>query len=157
MSDVHKFHIGSEDAMVALGRALAAALPTGLLFLSGDLGAGKTTLCRGILRGRGHTGAVKSPTYTLVEPYEFDDGQVFHFDLYRLGDSEELEYMGVRDYFRPGTLCVIEWPDRGDSVLPAPDLAVEITVEAGGRGLVIMASSKAGEQALTRLRSWQDK
>lgn len=121
------------DAQEALGRELAAALGgRGVVYLEGELGAGKTTLTRGILRGYGHTGAVKSPTYTLVEPYELAAATVYHFDLYRLTDPEELELMGMRDYCRADTLAVIEWPERGHPFLPPADLVITIRVCAGG-------------------------
>lgn len=120
-----------EAATVDFGAALGrAAQRGGIVFLEGTLGAGKTTMCRGTLRAFGHEGAVKSPTYTLVEAYEFGERRVYHFDLYRLGDPEELEYMGIRDYFVPGNLCLIEWPQRGAGVLPAPDLDVKVLLSA---------------------------
>lgn len=128
-----------ESEMVALGEQLGRAFvqyPAALtVHLLGDLGAGKTTLTRGILRAFGHAGAVKSPTYTLVEAYEFATRTVYHFDLYRLGDPEELEYMGIRDYFAANNVCLIEWPARGEGVLPAPELVVDISVAAAGRRL----------------------
>ncbi|MEM0954070.1 MAG: tRNA (adenosine(37)-N6)-threonylcarbamoyltransferase complex ATPase subunit type 1 TsaE, partial [Pseudomonadota bacterium] len=107
-------HADSENAMVALGQALGELLLPGMLVaLHGDLGAGKTTLSRGVLRAFGHSGAVKSPTYTLVEPYSFGDTTVYHFDLYRLGEAEELEYLGIRDYFDGHSIALVEWPERG--------------------------------------------
>lgn len=119
----------NEQATVALGLVLGgAAKEGGIVFLEGTLGAGKTTLCRGVLRAFGYEGAVKSPTYTLVEPYEFEGKRVYHFDLYRLGDPEELEYVGIRDYFSAGNLCLIEWPERGRGFLPAADLRVKVDV-----------------------------
>lgn len=136
-----------ETAMVALGEQFGRAFirhPDALrVHLLGDLGAGKTTLTRGILRAFGHAGAVKSPTYTLVEAYEFAARTVYHFDLYRLGDAEELEYMGIRDYFSANTLCLIEWPARGEGVLPAPDLVIDISVAGEGRRIELHTSAAA--------------
>lgn len=135
----------NETAMVALGEQLGCTLnqyPGALtVHLLGDLGAGKTTLTRGILRAFGHQGAVKSPTYTLVEAYEFPARTVYHFDLYRLGDPEELEYMGIRDYFADNTLCLLEWPARGEGVLPVPDLVIDISVVGEGRRLDVHTNS----------------
>ena len=138
--------IANEDAMVAFGETLGRSFQQQLLqresalciFLHGNLGAGKTTLSRGILRAFGHNGAVKSPTYTLVEEYQFSDCRVNHFDLYRLGNAEELEYMGIRDYFAANNICLIEWPERGEGVLPKPDAVIEIKVKTEGRELNIL-------------------
>lgn len=113
--------------MLALGAELARRFPNGgLITLHGDLGAGKTTLVRGLLRELGHAGVVKSPTYTLVEPYHANGRDIFHFDLYRVADPEELEYMGIRDYLRPDALCLVEWPEKAGDILPKPDLQVFI-------------------------------
>lgn len=139
--------------MVALGELLGRALPTGVLLLCGGLGAGKTTLCRGILRSFGYQGAVKSPTYTLVEPYQFSDHCVYHFDLYRLGDPEELEYMGIRDYFDADNLCIVEWPEKGEGILPEGDLRIAIEVAGDSRNLTIIALSQRGQKALNALKS----
>lgn len=147
------FFLSDEDAQVAFGASLAAVLEPGTtLYLDGELGAGKTTLTRGIARGLGHTGAVKSPTYTLVEPYQHLTIPLYHFDLYRLADPEELEYLGVRDYFASDALVVVEWPQRGAGVLPAPDLALTIRVCREGRELELAAHTPRGDACLARLR-----
>lgn len=139
-------HIDGEEAMLALGARLAALTEgRGTLYLHGDLGAGKTTLSRGIIRGLGHVGAVKSPTFTLVEPYEIGACKVFHFDLYRLADPEELEFMGIRDYFEDAALCLIEWPERGVGVLPKADLDITIAAQAGARSLSLRPQGARGE------------
>ena len=134
-----------EAAMLDLARRMASALRPGMLvFLRGPLGAGKTTFVRGLLRGLGHRGPVKSPTYTLVEPYELGGLQVYHFDLYRLADPEELEAMGLRDYMDGRGLCLVEWPERGAGVLPAADLEVVIEPYDTQRRITLKAHSPAG-------------
>ncbi|MFZ5561850.1 MAG: tRNA (adenosine(37)-N6)-threonylcarbamoyltransferase complex ATPase subunit type 1 TsaE [Pseudomonadota bacterium] len=141
------------DAQEALGRRLAAALRgRGVVYLQGDLGAGKTTLTRGVLRGYGHAGAVKSPTYTLVEPYELAGIAVYHFDLYRLTDPEELELMGMREYFRPDALVLLEWPERGQPLLPPADVAITIRAGNNGRTLEFAACNEYGRSVLNALR-----
>lgn len=141
------------DAQEALGRELAAALGGhGVVYLQGELGAGKTTLTRGVLRGYGHAGAVKSPTYTLVEPYELGTVTVYHFDLYRLTDPEELELMGIRDYCRPDSLVLIEWPERGRPLLPPADVVITIRSDNNGRELEFAAQNEYGRSVLNALR-----
>ncbi len=125
----------------------------GRLFLSGDLGAGKTTLTRGLLRAYGFNGAVKSPTYTLVEPYEEADFNIYHFDLYRLSDPEEVEFLGVFDYFDEKNLCVIEWAEKGNGYLPCPDMKLDILVEGRSRRIYWQACTEHGEKIATAL--WQ--
>jgi len=129
------FVINDEAAMLALGAKLAALTE----------GRGVTTLARGIIRALGHQGAVKSPTFTLIEPYEIGNVRVFHFDLYRLLDAEELEFLGVRDCFAGDALCLIEWPERGEGILPAPDLDITISALPTGRDLRLDPASTRGE------------
>ncbi|MCZ6831677.1 MAG: tRNA (adenosine(37)-N6)-threonylcarbamoyltransferase complex ATPase subunit type 1 TsaE [Gammaproteobacteria bacterium] len=141
-----------EAQMLALGARLAAALTPGLVvYLVGGLGMGKTTLARGVVQALGHGGAVKSPTYTLVEPYEIAGQTVYHFDLYRLADPEELEFMGIRDYFTESSLALIEWPERGEGFLPPADLVVRIEREGQGRCLLVEANSARGRHCLQGL------
>ena len=142
-------HLPDEQATLAFGERLARSWRTGLVvYLSGDLGAGKTTLVRGVLKGLGYTGAVKSPTYTLIEPYKTQRLQVYHFDLYRLTDPEELEYIGAREYFGSDTLCLVEWPERGNLFLPGPDVVIRLEYRQDGRQVDLEALSDAGRVAL---------
>ncbi|EPA96889.1 MULTISPECIES: tRNA (adenosine(37)-N6)-threonylcarbamoyltransferase complex ATPase subunit type 1 TsaE [Pseudomonas] len=145
MSEV-TLYLADEQAMSDFGARIARITEGhGLIFLEGNLGMGKTTLSRGIIRGLGHVGAVKSPTFTLVEPYEIGDIRAFHFDLYRLVDPEELEFLGIRDYFEDDALCLIEWPDKGAGFLPKPDLTITISPRDSGRSLKILPRGSRGE------------
>ncbi len=141
-------------ATEALGAALARAAPaTGRLFLHGTLGMGKTTLVRGFLHALGHDGPVKSPTYTLVEPYDLGAYRVRHFDLYRLGDPEELEFLGVREDLDGGALCLLEWPENGAGWLPGADLTVTLApgTDGTGRQVSVEARSECGKIWLSPL------
>jgi len=149
--------IGEEKMMSFAGQCApifsSAAIEGGLIFLEGDLGAGKTTFTRGLMRGFGYQGAVKSPTYTLVETYDvFSINEatkkapltVCHFDLYRVADPEELEFMGIRDYLEGAHLCLMEWADKGSGFLPNADLVLSITDIADGRQLTWQAATEKG-------------
>ena len=132
------------DRVAAIGSTLADELVGGdSCHLSGPLGAGKTTLVRGLLRALGHQGPVPSPTFTLVETYELAQMRVAHFDLFRVESIEELETLGVRDYFADGNLCVFEWSDRGQGLLPAPRVLIEFDYHGEGRLLTITRNSTA--------------
>lgn len=147
-----RYFAKDEEAMERFGVELLAAMDhQGVVYLVGDLGMGKTTLSRGVIRAAGHQGNVKSPTYTLVEPYEQEGGIIYHFDLYRLMDPEELEYMGIRDYFSDTSLCLVEWPDKGDGLLPEADLLVMLEMSGEGRTISWTAQTQKGRIAADNL------
>jgi len=138
-------HITTAKSMQTFGVRLAKILePGSVIYLQGELGAGKTTLVRGILRGFNYNEKVKSPTFTLVEPYILPGLAIYHFDLYRLTDSAELELIGVRDYFTSEAICLIEWPERGAPFLPTADLGIRIHFAKFGRKIEIVAKSEKG-------------
>ena len=144
--------LDGEAAQEAFGGRLAGVCePPLLIFLGGELGAGKTTLVRGFLRALGHRGTVKSPTYTLIEPYEVDGRQIYHLDLYRLSDPGELEYLGLREMLAERAVLLIEWPERGAGWLPEADLVIDISLREHGRHLVLKAGSPRGEAILQTL------
>lgn len=146
-----EYWIESEQKMEAFGAALAARLEGGcVIFLTGDLGAGKTTLVRGLLRALGHEGVVTSPTFTLLEVYAADGLQVVHIDLYRLEDPAELEPLAIRDYLSEQSVLLIEWADRARDSLPNPDCEAHIAIDKNGHRTVHLESfTGAGEDLCT--------
>lgn len=150
-------YIPDESTMLRFGKKLAETIlkchteRAVILYFNGDLGAGKTTLTRGMVQGLGFQGNVKSPTYTLVEEYNIAGKMIYHFDLYRLADPEELEFMGIRDYFAKDSICLIEWAEKGDGILPAADLLVNIDYYDDARNITLIAQNALGEQIIQQL------
>ena len=150
-------YVADEAEMCAFGHRLVETICSEshskgvTLYLNGPLGAGKTTLSRGIIQGLGHKGNVKSPTYTLVEEYRLQDKNIYHFDLYRLSDPEELEFMGIRDYFTENSICLIEWAEKGQGLLAEPDLLVNIDYADNARNVQLIAKSKLGNNIIKHL------
>ena len=133
--------LADESQTVRMGQKLAACIKAPMtIYFEGELGAGKTTLVRGILRGFGYQGATKSPTYTLVEPYELVGVTIYHFDLYRLADPEELEFIGIREYQQPDSIMLIEWPEKGKGMIPQPDLMIELDYKGDGRAITLSSA-----------------
>jgi tRNA threonylcarbamoyladenosine biosynthesis protein TsaE len=137
---------------LALGAALARGFAPGLvIYLSGALGAGKTTLVRGALQALGETGHIKSPTFALVEPYKFSSLYLYHFDFYRFKSADELDDAGFRDYFSQDAVALVEWPEKAGSHLPPPDLTIALALEGEGRSVSIAAHTEAGTHCLERI------
>jgi tRNA threonylcarbamoyladenosine biosynthesis protein TsaE len=150
------FALPDEAATLSLGAALATAMPqdprpAAVVYLEGDLGAGKTTLVRGLLRKVGAGGTVKSPTYTLVEPHVVSGLNLYHFDFYRFTVPEEFLDAGLDEYFADAGVCLVEWPDRARPYLPACDLHIRLELDGGGRRAHLQADSERGRQWLSRL------
>lgn len=142
----------NEAELVRYAKQFACvAPPNATLYLVGELGAGKTTFARGFLQGLGFDKLVKSPTYTLVEPYEVNEIKIYHFDLYRIADPEELSFLGIEEYFSEQALRLIEWPERGKNFLLPADVECTIYLQPVGRKMVLRACSVVGEEWLSKL------
>jgi tRNA threonylcarbamoyladenosine biosynthesis protein TsaE len=151
--------IQNENNMLEFGANLAlACTEKAVIFLYGNLGAGKTTLVRGFLRGLKYEGAVKSPTYTIVEPYEINGKPIYHFDFYRVREANELEFIGVQDYFVSNAICLIEWPELGGKLLPESDVSCYIEIiKNDQRKIKLITNSEHGNQILNRIVADEEK
>ena len=148
----------NEAQTQAIGSALAPLLlPPLTCFFKGELGAGKTSLIRAILRAKGIIGAIKSPSYTLIEPYEIAHQVIYHMDLYRLEDEDQLEWLGIRDYFHQNALCLIEWPERAVKGLPKADVICELTYYDEGRAITLSADTDVGEKIIKTFHEGRSK
>ncbi|RLJ19386.1 tRNA (adenosine(37)-N6)-threonylcarbamoyltransferase complex ATPase subunit type 1 TsaE [bacterium endosymbiont of Escarpia laminata] len=148
-----RLELHNEAEQESFGARLAKRCkPPFTVYLEGNLGTGKTTLARGFIRALGHQGAVKSPTYTLLEPYELEGVACYHFDLYRLADPEELEYLGIQDLMDGKAILLVEWPDRGKGVLPPADLRIRLEYQETGRVLQLSSHSEKGKQLIKDLQ-----
>lgn len=146
--------VADADAMERLGASWAQHCRAGFrIYLQGELGSGKTTWVRGFLRGFGYTGSVKSPSYALTEQYKLQGQVIVHFDLYRLTDVEEMEWLGARDWFDETTICLVEWPERGAGALPAPDVLVQLEYRPLGRRFSATGQTDRGRALVDRLNS----
>ena len=144
-------YLADAAATESLGHSLAPAMEKGLvIWLSGDLGAGKTTLTRGLLRALGHTGSVKSPTYTLIEPYTISRITLYHFDFYRFTHPDEFLDAGLEEYFQGDGACLVEWADKALPYVPQPDVEIQLLVEGDGRRARIVSRSPRGRTCLSR-------
>lgn len=152
------YFISTPTAMENWGSTLAHACQhRSILHLCGELGVGKTTLVRGFLRALGHTGIVKSPTYTLIEPYQIGERLIYHLDLYRLGDPEELEYLGIRDILEYNVICLIEWPEKGGALTPPPDVQIQLSHHTKGRFLELQTHSATGQFIIANIQNGLEK
>lgn len=158
LSEAYSVALSGEDETIVLGKKLTRGIDseTVIIYLIGDLGAGKTTFARGLVQAYGHTGAVKSPTYTLVENYELLDKNIYHFDFYRIASPEEVGFLGIHDYFSvPNSISLIEWPCKAKGVIPEPHLTIELQDrlidEVPGRQAILNANSDYGRRLIQSL------
>jgi len=143
------YDLKDESETLRLAQSMAIHLHPGMnLYLKGELGAGKTTFVRGLLRGLGYQDKVKSPTYTLVEPYSLEKFTFYHFDLYRFKDEHEWDDAGFREYFNKASICVVEWPEKAGLILPEPDISIELSHESFGRHIHLISHTSLGAECL---------